>query len=56
MTNRESNDDVKEYHEAKRYSEKVAFRNKAACQKYCDWLNERIAIESAFSRRLYKEK
>ena len=40
MTNRESNDDVKEYHEAKRYSEKVAFRNKEACQKYCDWLNE----------------
>ena len=36
----EFNDDVKEYHEAKRYGEKVAFRNKEACQKYCDWLNE----------------
>lgn len=37
----EFNDDVKEYHEAKRYGEKVAFRNKEACQKYCDWLNEK---------------
>lgn len=36
----EFNDDVKEYHEAKRYGEKIAFRNKEACQKYCDWLNE----------------
>lgn len=36
----EFNDDVKEYHKAKRYGEKVAFRNKEACQKYCDWLNE----------------
>lgn len=36
----EFNDDVKEYHETKRYGEKVAFRNKEACQKYCDWLNE----------------
>lgn len=36
----EFNDDVKEYHEAKRYGEKVAFRNREACQKYCDWLNE----------------
>ena len=36
----EFNDDVKEYHEAKRYGEKVAFKNKEACQKYCDWLNE----------------
>ena len=34
------NDEVKEYHKAKRYSEKIAFRNKEACQKYCDWLNE----------------
>ena len=36
----EFNDEVKEYHKAKRYSEKIAFRNKEACQKYCDWLNE----------------
>ena len=36
----EFNDDVKEYHKAKRYGEKIAFRNKEACQKYCDWLNE----------------
>ena len=36
----EFNEDVKVYHEAKRYGEKVAFRNKDACQKYCDWLNE----------------
>ena len=34
------NDEVKEYHKAKRYGEKIAFRNKEACQKYCDWLNE----------------
>ena len=36
----EFNDEVKEYHKAKRYGEKIAFRNKEACQKYCDWLNE----------------
>lgn len=36
----EFNEDVKVYHEAKRYGEKIAFRNKEACQKYCDWLNE----------------
>ena len=35
----EFNDEVKEYHKAKRYGEKIAFRNKEACQKYCDWLN-----------------
>lgn len=35
----EFNNEVKEYHEAKRYGEKVAFRNRDACQKYCDWLN-----------------
>ena len=35
----EFNEDVKVYHEAKRYGEKVAFRNKEACQEYCDWLN-----------------
>ena len=27
------NDEVKEYHKAKRYGEKIAFRNKEACQK-----------------------
>lgn len=37
----EFNDDVKVYHESKRYGEKVAFRNKDACQHYCDWLNEK---------------
>lgn len=37
----EFNDDVKEYHETKGYGEKVAFRNKEACQNYCDWLNEK---------------
>lgn len=36
----EFNDEVKEYHKAKRYGEKIAFRNKEACKKYCDWLNE----------------
>ena len=36
----EFNDEVKEYHKAKRYGEKIAFRNKEACQNYCDWLNE----------------
>ena len=36
----EFNDEVKECHKAKGYSEKIAFRNKEACQKYCDWLNE----------------
>lgn len=36
----EFNDDVKEYHEAMRYGEKIAFRNKETCQKYCNWLNE----------------
>ena len=36
----EFNDEVKEYHKAKRYGEKIAFRNEEACQKYCDWLNE----------------
>lgn len=32
-------EEVKEYHEAKCYGEKIAFRNPAACQEYCDWLN-----------------
>ena len=35
----EFNEDVKIYHEAKSYGTKIAFRNKEACQKYCDWLN-----------------
>lgn len=34
------NEDVKSYHKEKIYNEKIAFRNKEACQKYCDWLNE----------------
>ncbi len=34
------NDDVIAYHNGKRYGEKIAFRSKEACQKYCDWLNE----------------
>lgn len=37
----EFNEDVKIYHEAKGYGEKIAFRNKEACQKYCDWLNKK---------------
>ena len=37
----EFNDDVKTYHEAKSYGTKIAFRNKEACQQYCDWLNEK---------------
>lgn len=37
----EFNEDVKVYHESMGYGEKVAFRNKESCQKYCDWLNER---------------
>ena len=34
------NDDVIAYHNGKRYGEKIAFRSKEACQKYCDWLNK----------------
>lgn len=34
-------DETKEYHEQKRYGERIAFRNKTACQKYCDWLNKK---------------
>lgn len=30
-----------ELHEKKSYSEKLGFRNKEECQKYCDWLNEK---------------
>lgn len=37
----EFNDEVKEYHKAKKYGEKVAFSNKEACQKYCDWVNSK---------------
>ena len=36
----EFNDEVKEYHKAKRYGEKIAFRKKKEKKKYCDWLNE----------------
>lgn len=34
------NDDVILYHNGKSYGEKIAFRSKEACQKYCDWLNK----------------
>ena len=34
------NNDVIAYHNGKRYGEKIAFRSKEACQKYCDWLNK----------------
>lgn len=34
-------DDVKICHKAKSYGERIAFRNKEACQKYCDWLNSK---------------
>lgn len=34
-------DETKEYHKQKRYGERIAFRSQAACQKYCDWLNEK---------------
>lgn len=37
----EFNDDVKDYHNKKRYDENIAFRNKEACQQYCDWLNNK---------------
>ena len=33
-------DEVKEYHEQKKYGEKVGLRSQEECQKYCDWLNE----------------
>ena len=33
-------DDTKEYHKTKRYGERLAFKTKEECQKYCDWLNE----------------
>lgn len=32
-------DEVKNYYESKDYGEKMAFRNKEACQQCCDWLN-----------------
>lgn len=35
------NECVKVEHQRKKYSEKIAFRNKEACQQYCDWLNEK---------------
>lgn len=34
-------EDVKICHKSKSYSERIAFRNKEACQKYCDWLNSK---------------
>lgn len=35
------NDDVIELHEARSYGEKLGFKTKEECQKYCNWLNER---------------
>lgn len=34
-------DDVIEKHEQLRYHQKVGFKSKEECQKYCDWLNKR---------------
>ena len=36
----EFNENVKKYHETKGYGVEIAFRNKEACQEYCDWLNK----------------
>ena len=36
----EFNDDVKYYHKHKGYGNRISFRSKEECQKYCDWLNE----------------
>jgi FtsZ-binding cell division protein ZapB len=36
----EFNESIIALHENKRYSEKLGFRNKEECQKYCDWLNK----------------
>ena len=33
-------EDTKEYHKNKRYGERLAFKDKNECQKYCDWLNK----------------
>jgi hypothetical protein len=35
-------DDVKDCHEKKKYDEKIGLRSEEECQKYCDWLNERL--------------
>lgn len=35
----EFNKDIIELHENKKYSERLGFRSKEECQKYCDWLN-----------------
>ena len=40
----EFNDKVIELREGLRYGEKLGFRSKEECQKYCDWLNEKIKV------------
>lgn len=37
----EFNEGIVELHENKSYSEKLGFKNKEECQKYCDWLNSK---------------
>jgi regulator of replication initiation timing len=36
----EFNENTIELHENKKYSERLGFRSKEECQKYCDWLNQ----------------
>ena len=37
----EFNESIIKLHENKRYGEKLGFRSKEECQKYCDWLNKK---------------
>ena len=37
----EFNEGIIELHENRKYGERLGFRNKEECQKYCDWLNSR---------------
>jgi len=37
----EFNETIIELHENKSYGEKLGFRSKEECQKYCDWLNKK---------------
>jgi regulator of replication initiation timing len=34
-------DSIIELHENKKYGERLGFKNKEECQKYCDWLNKK---------------
>jgi len=36
----EFNESIVELHKNKSYGEKLGFKNKEECQKYCDWLNK----------------